>query len=58
VLIGAWPNIHCQVTLAAIGAGKHVLTQARTAMNAREAQRMLDSSLEHPELTMIVVPSP
>jgi predicted dehydrogenase len=58
VVIGAWPYLHCPVTLAAIGAGKHVLTQARMAMNAREAQRMHDAALEHPELTMMVVPSP
>ena len=42
VVIGAWPYLHCPITLAALGAGKHVLTQARMAMNAREAQRMLD----------------
>jgi predicted dehydrogenase len=58
VVIGAWPNLHCPVTLAAIGAGKHVLTQARMAMNSREAQRMYDAALEHPELTMMIVPSP
>jgi predicted dehydrogenase len=58
IVIGTWPYMHCPITLAAIGAGKHVLTQARMAMNAREAQRMLDASLEHPELTMMVVPSP
>ena len=58
IVIGAWPNLHCPVTLAAIGAGKHVLTQARMAMNAREAQRMHDAALEHPELAMMVVPSP
>ena len=28
------------------------------AMNAREAQRMLDRSLESPRLTAMVVPSP
>jgi predicted dehydrogenase len=58
VLIGTWPYMHCPITLAALGAGKHVLTQARMAMNAREAHRMLDASLEHPELTTMVVPSP
>ena len=58
VVIGAWPNLHCPVTLAAIGAGKHVLTQARMAMNAREAQRMLDRRAGIPELTTMVVPSP
>jgi predicted dehydrogenase len=58
VLIGAWPYVHCPVTLAAFDAGKHVLTQARMAMNAREAQRMLDRSLESPRLTAMIVPSP
>ena len=48
VVIGAWPYLHCPVTLAALDAGKHVLTQARMAMNAREAQRMLDKSRECP----------
>ena len=58
VVIGTWPNMHCSITLAAFDAGKHVLTQARMAMNAREAQRMLDRSLESPGLTAMVVPSP
>jgi predicted dehydrogenase len=58
VVIGAWPYLHCPVTLAAFDAGKHVLTQARMAMNAREAQRMLDRSLELPRLTAMIVPSP
>src|SRR5271166_884999 len=58
VVIGAWPYLHCQVTLAALDAGKHVLTQARMAMNAREAQRMLDKSREFPALTAMIVPSP
>jgi predicted dehydrogenase len=58
VVIGAWPYLHCPVTLAAFDAGKHVLTQARMAMNAREAQRMLDRSREVPHLTAMIVPSP
>lgn len=57
VVIGAWPYLHCAVTLAALDAGKHVLTQAQMAMNAREAQRMLDKSAEHPDLTAMVVPT-
>ncbi len=48
VVIGAWPYLHCSVTLAAFDAGKHVRTQARMAMNAREAQRMHDRALESP----------
>jgi predicted dehydrogenase len=57
VVIGAWPYLHCPVTLAAFDAGKHVLTQARMAMNAREAQRMYDRSREV-DLTAMIVPSP
>lgn len=58
VVIGTWPYLHAPITLAALDNGKHVLTQARMAMNAREAQRMLDKSLEHPELVAMIVPSP
>ncbi len=58
VVIGTWPYLHCPITLAALDAGKHVLTQARMAMNAREAQRMLDRSRECPAQTTMVVPSP
>ncbi|HUY92628.1 MAG TPA: Gfo/Idh/MocA family oxidoreductase [Pirellulales bacterium] len=58
VLIGAWPYLHCPVTLAALEAGKHVLTEARMAMNAAEARRMFEASQEHPELVCQIVPSP
>ncbi len=58
VVVSAWPNLHCPVTLAALDARKHILTQARMAMNAREAQRMFDRSRECPSLTAMIVPSP
>ena len=58
VVISTWPSMHCPITLAAFDAGKHVLTQGRMAMNAREAQRMLDRSLELPHLAAMVAPSP
>jgi len=58
VVIGAWPNLHCPVTLAALDAGKHVLTEARMAMSAAEAHQMLAASRAHPELTTQIVPSP
>ena len=58
VVIGAWPYLHCPVSLAAFDAGKHVLTQARMAMNAREAQRMYDRSHELTGIVSMVVPSP
>ena len=58
IVIGTWPYLHCPVTLAALAAGKHVLTEARMAMNADEAGRMLDASLAKPGLVAQVVPSP
>jgi predicted dehydrogenase len=58
VVVGTWPYLHCPVTLAALGAGKHVLTEARLSMNAAEAHRMLRASAQHPDLVAQVVPSP
>lgn len=58
VMIGTWPYRHCAVTLAALEAGKHVLTEARMAMNAEEAHRMLESARRHPDLVAQIVPSP
>jgi predicted dehydrogenase len=58
VLIGTWPYLHCPITIAALQSGKHVLTEARMAMNASEARRMLESSRMHPELVTQIVPAP
>jgi predicted dehydrogenase len=58
VVIGTWPYLHCPVTLAALAAGKHVLTEARMAMNAAEARLMLEASRRNPHLVAQVVPSP
>ncbi len=58
VVIATWPYLHAPVTLAAFAAGKHVLTQARMAMNGAEARAMLAASRSHPELVAMVVPSP
>ncbi len=58
VLVATWPYLHAPITLAALEAGKHVLTQARMAMNAEEARAMLAASRAHPELVTMVVPSP
>lgn len=58
IVIGTWPYLHCPVTLAALEAGKHVLTEARMAMNADEALCMLNASRTKPELVVQVVPSP
>jgi predicted dehydrogenase len=58
VVIGTWPYLHCPITLAALAAGKHVLTEARLSLNAAEAHRMLEAARQHPELVTQVVPSP
>jgi predicted dehydrogenase len=58
VLIGTWPYLHKPITLAALEAGKHVLCEARMAMNAAEARDMLAARREHPELVCQIVPSP
>jgi predicted dehydrogenase len=58
VVVGTWPYLHCPITLAALGAGKHVLTEARLSMNAAEARRMLAAAKRHPGPVAQVVPSP
>src|SRR6266446_5599785 len=58
VVIGTWPYLHCPITLAALEAGKHVLTEARMCMNAAEAHRMLGAARRFPNLVTQIVPSP
>jgi predicted dehydrogenase len=58
VVIGTWPYLHCPITLAALEAGKHVLTEARMSLNAAEAHRMFAASRRYPNLVTQIVPSP
>ena len=58
VVIGTWPYLHCPITMAALAAGKHVLTEARMSMNAAEAHHMLAASRRHPRQVCQIVPSP
>jgi predicted dehydrogenase len=58
VVIGTWPYLHYPITLAALAAGKHVLTEARLSLNAAEAHAMLAAARKHPHLVTQVVPSP
>lgn len=58
IVIGTWPYLHCPVTLAALEANKHVMTEARMAMNVREARQMLEAARARPHLVTQVVPSP
>ena len=58
VCIGTWPNRHAELSIAALAAGKHVLTEARMARNLAEAQAMLAAAQRHPQLVAQIVPSP
>ncbi|WP_309387721.1 Gfo/Idh/MocA family protein [Cerasicoccus frondis] len=58
VCIGTWPYLHAEATIAALSAGKHVLTEARMAMNHDEAKQMLDAAQAKPELVAQIVPAP
>jgi predicted dehydrogenase len=58
IVIGTWPYLHCPITLAGLKAGKHVLTEARLALNAAEAHQMWEAAQTHPQLVTQVVPSP
>lgn len=58
VVIGTWPYLHCPIAVAALDAGKHVLCEARMAMNAAEARQMLAASERNPQCVAQLVPSP
>lgn len=58
VMIGTWPNMHCEITCAALEAGKHVLCEARMARNLSEARQMKAAADARPDLVSQLVPSP
>ena len=58
ICIGTWPYMHAPVTLAALENDKHVLCEARMAMNAAEARAMLAAARRKPNLVAQIVPSP
>lgn len=58
IVIGTWPYLHKPITLAALEHGKHVLCEARMAMNAAEAREMFAASEQRPKQVCQLVPSP
>ncbi len=58
IVIGTWPYMHCRATVAALEADKHVMCEARMAMNAREAHIMRAVSRQKTHLIAQIVPSP
>jgi len=58
VVIGTWPYLHSEATCLALENNKHVLCEARMAMDEEEARKMLQASYDHPECITQLVPSP
>lgn len=58
VCIGTWPYMHAPLSIAALGSGKHVMCEARMAMNSMEAHAMFEASRMNPGLVAQVVPAP
>ncbi|MQF97973.1 MAG: Gfo/Idh/MocA family oxidoreductase [SAR202 cluster bacterium] len=58
ICVGTYPNLHSAITIEALNAGKHVLTEARMATNAKEARNMLMAATSHPGLVSQIVPAP
>ena len=56
VVIGTWPYMHKTIVIAALDAGKHVMTEARMAMDAAEAKEMLAAAQRHPGQVTQIVP--
>jgi predicted dehydrogenase len=56
VFIATPPYLHCEATLAALDAGKHVFCQARMARTAGEARAMYERSRQSDRVTMLCPP--
>ena len=57
ICVGTWPYMHHDLTIATLNAGKHILTEARMAMNLAEARAMLAAAEASDKVSMIV-PAP
>ena len=58
VCIGTWPYMHAALVIESLENEKHVLCEARMAMNSDEALEMLDASKRLPHLVAQIVPAP
>jgi predicted dehydrogenase len=57
VLVATRPNLHAPVTIGALEAGKHVLTEARMAATLEQAKAMLAASRARPDRIALLVPA-
>ena len=52
IVVGTWPHLHKTITVAALRAGKHILTEARMVMLQKPSLPcLLISSLQDPDLS-------
>lgn len=58
ICIGTWPNMHAEISIAALEQGKHVLCEARMACDYAEAKQMLAAAQAHPQQVAQLVPAP
>ena len=58
VVIGTWPDLHSPATCMSLAHNKHVLCEARMAMNREQAGEMLSASQKYPHLIAQLVPAP
>jgi predicted dehydrogenase len=56
VFVATPPYLHCEATLAALDAGKHVFCQARMARNVAEARAMYERARRSDRVTMLCPP--
>ena len=54
VSVCVWNNAHASCSIAALNAGKHVLCEKPMAMNAKEAQEMLDTAKKNGKKLMVL----
>ena len=58
ICIGTWPYMHCTLVLESLEHGKHVMTEARMAMDAADAHTMLEAARHYPDQVTQIVPAP
>ena len=56
ILVGTWPYLHRDATVAALMAGKHVFCQARMTMNYADARHMYEMSALSDRVTALCPP--
>ena len=56
VVVATWPDLHAPATLAALDAGKHVLTCGRMAMDGDGGAAMLAAARARSDLVAMLVP--